>query len=76
VSRINVLVATASPDVKAEVIAESVAARSDMILVGGRCLALPDVDAVPTIRDLPESATGQPWRTPQSCLRGPPWSLR
>jgi hypothetical protein len=45
VSRINVLVAATSPDVRAEVIAESVAARPDMQLVEGRALAVDAVDA-------------------------------
>jgi ATPase family protein associated with various cellular activities (AAA)/winged helix domain-containing protein len=46
VSRINVLVATTSPDVKAEVIAESVAARHDMNLIEGRCVSMAEVDTV------------------------------
>lgn len=45
-SRINVLVAATSPDVKAEVIAESVAARHDMSLVERRCVSLAEVDTV------------------------------
>lgn len=45
-SRINVLVATTSPDVKAEVIAESVAARQDMNLVESRCVSMAEVDGV------------------------------
>jgi hypothetical protein len=46
VPRINVLVVTTSPDLKAEVIAECVSARPDMTLVGKRCVPLrpvPDV---------------------------------
>ena len=46
VSHINVLVAAASPDVKAEVIAESVAARPDMTLVEGCPVPADDVDAL------------------------------
>src|SRR5215475_2752117 len=46
VSLINVLVATTSPDVKAEVIAESVAARRDMNLVESRCVSMAEVDTV------------------------------
>jgi AAA+ superfamily predicted ATPase len=44
VSRINVLVASTSVDTKAEVIAERVAARSDMNLIGGRCLKADDLE--------------------------------
>lgn len=43
-SRINVLVATTSPDVKAEVIAESISGRPDMALVENRCVAAEDLD--------------------------------
>ncbi len=43
---VNVLVATTSKDLKAEVIAESVARRSDMILVENRPLAVGEVDTV------------------------------
>jgi SpoVK/Ycf46/Vps4 family AAA+-type ATPase len=46
VSRINVLVATTSADLKAEVIAESVAIRPDMILVENRTVAVAEVDSV------------------------------
>jgi AAA+ superfamily predicted ATPase len=46
VSRINVLVATTSPDLKAEVIAESVATRRDMILIENRSVAAAEVDTV------------------------------
>jgi len=46
VSRINVLVATTSPDLKAEVIAASVATRPDMILVENRAVAVAEVDTV------------------------------
>ena len=45
-SRINVLVATTSPDLKAEGIAVSVAERSDMNLIKGRCLPVAEVDTV------------------------------
>lgn len=45
-SRINVLVATTSPDLKAEVIAASVAARHDMDLIASRCVTATEVDAV------------------------------
>jgi AAA+ superfamily predicted ATPase len=44
VSRINVLVVTVSLDLKAEVIAESVASRSDMTLVKGRCVSVAEID--------------------------------
>lgn len=44
-SRINVLVATTSPDLKAEGIAELVAACQDMNLVEGRCVSVNEVDA-------------------------------
>jgi hypothetical protein len=44
VTRINVLVVTTSPDLKAQVIAESVASRSDMTLVKGRCVSVPEID--------------------------------
>lgn len=44
-SRINVLVATTSPQLWAEVIAESVAARPDMILVKSRWVEVAEVDA-------------------------------
>jgi AAA+ superfamily predicted ATPase len=56
VSSIYVLVAAASPDLKAEVIAESVAARSDMTLVHGRCVAVPEIDGV--FDDVPASEPG------------------
>jgi AAA+ superfamily predicted ATPase len=46
VSRINVLVASTSPDVKAEVIAASVAARPDMNLVESRFVAVAEVDNI------------------------------
>jgi hypothetical protein len=42
---INVLVASTTPDTKAGVIAERVAARADMTLVGGRFVAVDRVDA-------------------------------
>jgi hypothetical protein len=45
VSRINVLVASVSVDAKAEVIAERVAARPDMTLVGGPFMKADKVDA-------------------------------
>ena len=45
-SRINVLVATTSPDVKAEVIAACVAARPDMNLIENRCVTMAEVDTV------------------------------
>jgi AAA+ superfamily predicted ATPase len=45
-SRINVLVATTSPDLKAEIIAKSVATRPDMILVESRPVAAAEVDTV------------------------------
>ena len=57
-SRINVLVATISPDLKAEVIAESVAARPDMNLIERRCVAATEVDAL--LKSIPAS--------PQSAL--------
>jgi len=53
VSRINVLVASVLPDLKAEVIAEAVAARRDMNLVEGRCVAAAEVDAL--LESIPES---------------------
>ena len=53
VSRINVLVASVLPDLKAEVIAEAVAARQDMNLVEGRCVSAADVDAL--LASIPES---------------------
>jgi hypothetical protein len=43
VSRINVVVAAATGDVKAEVIEECVAARSDMHLVSGRYVLISQV---------------------------------
>jgi SpoVK/Ycf46/Vps4 family AAA+-type ATPase len=46
VSRIHVLVTTTLRDVKAEVIAASVAARPDMNLVNHRCVAVSEVNAV------------------------------
>jgi AAA+ superfamily predicted ATPase len=46
VSRINVLVATTSPDLKAEVIAESVAKRSDMTLVRHEPVLAEEVERV------------------------------
>lgn len=45
-SRINVIVATGSPDVMAEVVAESIAARQDMNLVEDRCLSNVEVDRI------------------------------
>jgi AAA+ superfamily predicted ATPase len=56
VSSIYVLVAAASPDLKAEVIAESVAARSDMTLVQGRCVAVPEIDGA--FDEVPPSEPG------------------
>ncbi len=53
VSRINVLVATTSLDVKAEVIAASVAARSDMNLVESRFVAVAEVDSL--LESIPSS---------------------
>lgn len=53
-SRIHVLVVTSSPDLQAEVIAESVAARPDMTLVNGRCLSLAEVDRA--LEDTPPTA--------------------
>ena len=51
-SRINVLVATTSPDLKAEIIAASVATRPDMILVENRPVAVAEVDtALDSITD-------------------------
>src|SRR6185295_382129 len=46
VSRIDVLVASTSLDLKAEVIAASVAARPDMNLVEGRFVAVAEVDDI------------------------------
>lgn len=43
-SQINVVVATTSPDMKAEIIAASVVARPDMNLVKGRCVKVEEVD--------------------------------
>jgi AAA+ superfamily predicted ATPase len=54
VSRINVLVVTTSPDLKSEVIAESVAARPDMTLLKGRCVSVAEVDLA--LEDTPPSA--------------------
>jgi AAA+ superfamily predicted ATPase len=45
VSSINVIVATTSADVKAEIIAESIKARADMNLVGGHFIAADKVDS-------------------------------
>lgn len=45
-SQINVLVASTSPDIKAEVIAESVAACQDMNLVERRCVTMAEAGAV------------------------------
>jgi hypothetical protein len=45
-SRIHVLVVTTAPDLKAEVIAEQVAVRSDMVLVSDRCVSASEVDAL------------------------------
>ena len=42
----SILVATTSPDIKAEVIAASVAQRTDMQLVEGRVLLVPDLEAI------------------------------
>jgi AAA+ superfamily predicted ATPase len=53
VSRINVLVATTSLDVKAEVIAASVAVRPDMNLVERRCVLVTEVDSL--LNSLPSS---------------------
>lgn len=53
-SQVNVLLVTASPDLKAEVIAESIAARQDMVLVRGRSLPLADVSSA--LNELPSSA--------------------
>ena len=53
-SRINVIVVTTSPDLKAEVIAESVAARQDMTLLKGRCVSVAEVDRA--LEDAPPSA--------------------
>jgi AAA+ superfamily predicted ATPase len=53
VSRINVLVVTTSPDLKAEVIAESVASRPDMTLVRGGCVSFAEVG--PALDDTPPS---------------------
>ena len=55
VSRISVLVATATPDVEAEGIARSVQARADMVLVESRCLTNSEVDRV-----LESVASGSP----------------
>lgn len=55
VSRISVLVTTATPDVEAEGIARSVQARADMVLVESRCLTNPEVDRV-----LESIASGSP----------------
>jgi len=46
VTRINVVVATTSPDFEAEGIARSVQARPDMSLVEGHCVATHEVDNV------------------------------
>jgi AAA+ superfamily predicted ATPase len=54
VSRINVLVAATSADLKAEVIAESVAARADMTLVQRRCVSAAEVDDL--LDDVPLTA--------------------
>jgi AAA+ superfamily predicted ATPase len=54
VPRINVLLVMTSPDLKAEVIAEAVAARSDMVLVRGRSLSV--AEAGPTLDELPALA--------------------
>jgi hypothetical protein len=57
VSRINVVVATTSPDVKAEVIAEAVAARPDMNLLERRWVAAAEVDALlASIPEFPQCA--------------------
>lgn len=57
VSQINVLIACVLPDVKAEVIAEAVAARPDMNLVERRCVAAAEVDALlESIPDSPQCA--------------------
>lgn len=53
-SRIDVLVATTSPDLEAEVIAEAVAARADMRLVGRRCVEAGAVEAL--LEELPASS--------------------
>ena len=53
-SQINVLLVTTSPDLKAEVIAESVAARPDMVLVRGRSMSV--AEAGPALDELPSSA--------------------
>ena len=45
VSRINVLVATTSPDMKAEIIATSVAEHPDMNLVTSPCISVKELDA-------------------------------
>lgn len=45
VSRINVLVATTSPDMKAEIIAASVAEHPDMNLVTSPCISVKELDA-------------------------------
>ncbi|MEO8519778.1 MAG: ATP-binding protein [Acidobacteriota bacterium] len=45
-SHLNVLVVVTAPDTKAAVIAECVAARSDMTLLGGRITTVDEVDAI------------------------------
>lgn len=72
-SRINVLVATTSPDVKAEVIAESVAARADMNLLAGRYVTAAEVGALlDTIPSVPRCAlvlVGRPAETNELAQR-------
>jgi len=46
VTRINVIVVMTSPDIMAQGMAESIAARSDMELFAGRCLEKADVDDI------------------------------
>lgn len=66
-SQINVVVAATAPDVKAEVIAESVDARPDMTLVRGRAVAAADVDGIlPSLPATPQCAivlVGRPAET-------------
>ena len=66
-SRINVVVATTSPDVKAEVIAEAVATRADMSLVAGHWVLAAEVaallESVPTSPQCALVIVGRPAET-------------
>jgi SpoVK/Ycf46/Vps4 family AAA+-type ATPase len=77
VARINVLVATTSPDVTAEVIAEAVASRPDMSLLERRPVAPAEVDAllgfIPAAPQCALIAVGRPGETKELADR---WLLQ